>query len=111
MKVGTRSTGQGGDWSTAVRRMRNRAQCPPRNPGSAALVPGNRPPTSRAYAFAAPVNATANRPGTGDYDQSRLAFGGAVERNVCIADDHNFSNTQHLERITHAGTQLRAAGA
>src|SRR6185436_7679031 len=106
MKVGTRSTGQGGDWSTAVRRMRNRAQCAPRNPGSAALVPGNRPPTSGAYAFTAPVNATANRAGTGDYNQPGLAFGSAVERNVCIADDHNFTNAQDLERVTHAGTQL-----
>jgi hypothetical protein len=91
--------------------MRNRAQPAPRDPSAAAFVTRYRPPATSARLFASRVASTTYRPGTGDYDQSGLAFRGAIKCNVGVTNYHDFTNADVLKCVVHARAQLETANA
>src|SRR5678815_345429 len=98
--------GKQGCRATPVGCLGHCAQGPSRDPCARAFVPGDRSPAARTDCLATCVYAANNRAGTGDDDQAWCAFGGAVERNISIANDNYFTDAQTEECFTHTRVQF-----
>jgi hypothetical protein len=90
--------------------VRNCAQCSTRNPCSSTFVPGNRSPPTGTYLFAPSINATTDRSGAGDDNQSGFTFGGPIECNVSISHHNDFPNAGAVKRFADTRPQLIPAG-
>jgi hypothetical protein len=89
----------------------NSSQSSSRNPGASALIACDRPPTTGAVPITSGIDSTANGPGPGNYNHSRLAIGRPVKRDIRVADNYQIRNPKVAQRFTNAFAQLGAASA
>src|SRR4030095_4905461 len=106
VKIGAGHLGQRRLWTTTVRRIGNCSQRASGQPGSPAFVSRNRTPATCAEPFATTIDATTNRSGPGNHNQSGSAVGRTVQGNVSIRDHFNVAKTKWLESLAHAFAQL-----
>src|SRR5258705_7475506 len=111
MEVSTSCAREQGGRATPICCLRDSAQGSTRDPGAGAFVSGDRSPAARADCLATRVYTAANRAGAGDHDQPGLAFGGAVQRDVSIANDNDFADAQAKERFAHTRVQFPPTSA
>jgi hypothetical protein len=86
-------------------------QSAPGNPRAAPLIARKRSPASGADLLAANIHSAANSTGAGNYNHARLAVSCTVERDICVTDDFQVSNTETAERFLDARAQFFATGA
>src|SRR5687767_9754221 len=106
MKIGTGQLGQGGLWTTPIRRISDSAQRAARQPSATAFVTRNRSPPTRAESFPTSVDAATNRTGTGDDHQTRRSISRTVEGDIGIGDHFKFAHVESRQRLAHAFAQL-----
>src|SRR5258705_6446656 len=111
MEISTSCVREQGGRATPVCCLSDGAERSTGDPGAGAFVSSDRSPAARADCLATRVYTAANRAGAGDHDQPGFAFGGAVQRDVSIANDNYFADAQAKERFAHTRVQFPPTSA